>query len=314
MAAISRDDIIACINDMAPESLAEPWDNCGLAIGGARARVWRVLVCLDVTEEIADQAIRTGADMVVSHHPLIFKPLPSIVSGVGNGAVIYKLIQAGVDVYCAHTNVDKTHGGLNDLVAGIVGLRLMDDGRAGDSQDAPFAGPGRGAAPQEQHPYRIGDLPRAYRPDELFEHVCARLKQKAVVVARPPQSGAVGDGVAGRTGGDGVAGVEGGAGGARLEEASIRRLAVMCGSYGIPAPDLAAAKADAVLCGEIKHHDAIELAQMGMHVVAVGHHGSERFFVTLIEKWLKDRFPSLEVACAGFDSHPLQVYHIGCGQ
>ena len=293
METASRDEIIACMNEMAPESLAETWDNCGLMVGGERGRdgrVRRVLVCLDVTEAVADEAIRVGADLVVSHHPLVFKPLRSIVCGEGSGTAIHKLIKADVDVYSAHTNVDKTPGGLNDLVAGIVGLKLMDDGRAGDC-DAAGAAPQPQAPPQPPQPpqpYRIGDLPCVFSPDELFAHICSRLKQDDIAVVRPPQA-------------------------ARGKEPSIRRLAVMCGSYGIDAPVLVAAKADAVLCGEIKHHSAIELAQLGIYVAAVGHHGSERFFMALAEKWLKDRFPSLDVVCAGFDSHPFQVYHYGRG-
>ncbi|MCL2057132.1 MAG: Nif3-like dinuclear metal center hexameric protein [Oscillospiraceae bacterium] len=111
-------DVLDAVNEIAPFELAEPWDNTGLLLGSGDAPVTKVLTALDVTGPVADEAADIGAELIVTHHPIIYPSLKSI----SGGSVVYKLIRAGISVICAHTNLDKTGGGVNDTLVAVLGL------------------------------------------------------------------------------------------------------------------------------------------------------------------------------------------------
>lgn len=103
---------------IAPLELAEHWDNPGLLVdcGG---EVHRVLVALDITPEVLEEAAAKQCEMIVSHHPVIFDPLKKI----GPQDVPFQLVQAGISAICMHTNLDAAEGGVNEVLAGIFGMR-----------------------------------------------------------------------------------------------------------------------------------------------------------------------------------------------
>lgn len=106
-----------------PSSLREPWDNDGvMCLPDGSSEILRALVALDVTEEIVDYAIERGFDLIVSHHPLIFKPLNSIDEENHISRKLIKLICSGITVFSFHTRADKLVGGVNDRLADILGM------------------------------------------------------------------------------------------------------------------------------------------------------------------------------------------------
>ena len=116
-------EIYEMLSDRIPEDLREDWDNDGImCCADDLASVNRVLVTLDVTEEIVDYAIDNGFDLIVSHHPLVFKPINSIDPENHIARKLIKLIKAGVSVISLHTRADKVRGGVNDCLARILGL------------------------------------------------------------------------------------------------------------------------------------------------------------------------------------------------
>ena len=123
------------LTEKMPEELREEWDNDGIMCSpDDSAEVRRVLVCLDVTEEIVDYAIESGFDLIVSHHPLIFKPLASVSLDNHIGRKVIKLLANGVSVFSFHTRADKAKGGVNDLLSDILGLtdvRSFGEGEMG---------------------------------------------------------------------------------------------------------------------------------------------------------------------------------------
>ena len=131
---------------IAPLALAESWDNPGLLVdcGG---EVSRVLVTLDITPEVVEEAARKGCGLIVSHHPVIFSPLKKL-SGQD---VAFQLVKNGISAICMHTNLDAAEGGVNEVLAGIFGMREMEAfaegcGRVGSIELAsrcnqPFNGP-----------------------------------------------------------------------------------------------------------------------------------------------------------------------------
>ena len=115
-------DIVGIINKIAPPELAESWDNPGLQIGDPAAEVTRVMVALDPTPDVIDSAIAASCQLLVTHHPLIFKPLKSISAANPLGSSIQKAIKGGVSIVTLHTNYDIANGGLNDVLASKIGL------------------------------------------------------------------------------------------------------------------------------------------------------------------------------------------------
>ncbi|RCX13812.1 dinuclear metal center YbgI/SA1388 family protein [Anaerobacterium chartisolvens] len=120
-------EIIDIMEEIAPPFLAEDWDNIGLMLGSREQRVKRILICLDASEAVAEEAVCLGADMIISHHPLIFKGLKSIVSDNAKGRLIYKLIKNGIAVYSAHTNLDAASEGVNQCLAESLGLQNIQN-------------------------------------------------------------------------------------------------------------------------------------------------------------------------------------------
>ncbi len=116
-------DISGLINQLYPVALAEEWDNVGLQLGDPAAVVDRVLVCLDVEEKTIAYAEEVGAQLVLSHHPLIYRPLKKIVPGDGAGKAIFRALRQGIAVVSAHTNLDRAKEGLNDWLAARLGLQ-----------------------------------------------------------------------------------------------------------------------------------------------------------------------------------------------
>lgn len=115
-------DIEQAIFDWAPRSLAEDWDNVGLLCGRAEREVSRVLVALDPFEDVAAEARERGAELIVTHHPLIFEPSRSVTDRDGVGRCILYLAAHGIAAINAHTNLDCAAGGVNDVLARTLGL------------------------------------------------------------------------------------------------------------------------------------------------------------------------------------------------
>ena len=120
---VTMKDIAQAIESQAPLQLQESWDNCGLQVGSMSSPVQRVLTALDVTPEVVAEAIEQHVDVIVTHHPMIFKGIKSINTDTMQGKMIGDLLCHTINVYSAHTNLDVTGGGLNDDVATRLGLQ-----------------------------------------------------------------------------------------------------------------------------------------------------------------------------------------------
>lgn len=127
-------DIVAILEQLAPASLACSWDNTGLLLGSYEKEVKKILVTLDVTDEVVEQALLWNADMIVSHHPLIFSSMKRITTDTMNGRRIWKLIGADIAYYAMHTSFDAAPQGMGWLAAtrlGLVDLKPLDEAGIG---------------------------------------------------------------------------------------------------------------------------------------------------------------------------------------
>ena len=118
-------DILNCIERKAPLSLQESYDNAGLQVGDAEREVTGVLLCLDATPAVLQEAIDLGVNLIISHHPLIFKEIKSICKGNVLGDMLFTAIEKGICIYSAHTNLDSMLGGVSYALAKQLGLKNL---------------------------------------------------------------------------------------------------------------------------------------------------------------------------------------------
>jgi dinuclear metal center YbgI/SA1388 family protein len=116
------DDIISRLEQIAPLAAAEDWDNVGLLVGDRRRTVTKLMTCLTLTPDTAAEAIGNGAELVVVHHPLPFRPVSQITTDTTAGRLLFELIEAGVSVFSAHTAFDSAEFGINQQLAAGFGL------------------------------------------------------------------------------------------------------------------------------------------------------------------------------------------------
>ena len=171
-------DILAFLDTLAPRSLKMDWDNCGLLCGRPGREVRRILVALDPFDTVIDEAIRVKADLLVTHHPLIFRNgLMAVNEDTEAGRCVLKLVENGIAAINAHTNLDIAPGGINDVLAQTLGLNGIETiGEEGLLR--------RGTVPAQPLPQFLAHVKQALGCDGL----------RYVEVGRPVATVAVGGG------------------------------------------------------------------------------------------------------------------------
>ena len=121
-------EIIHSIESVAPRSAQEEWDNSGMQVGDAGREVSSVLLTTDITEDVVNEAIMSGCDLIISHHPLLFHGLKQVCGQTPQARVVELAIKHNIAIYSAHTNLDSVVGGINTWLAdklGIVEQRIL---------------------------------------------------------------------------------------------------------------------------------------------------------------------------------------------
>ncbi len=185
--SVATDEFVRIVEHIAPRELAYDWDNSGLLLRCGDT-VSRVLIALDATPFVAEEAKRRGCDMIFVHHPLLFSPVKSLNCHKPQDAVLMKLIRAGISLYAAHTTFDRANGGINDVLAKNLGLR--------DVIVTPDAG---------EMLMRVGNLPEAMEKNVLFARVKDSLGVESLRVSQTECGKITRVAVAGGSGGDFVA-------------------------------------------------------------------------------------------------------------
>ena len=152
-------EIIASLERLAPLRLQDEWDNSGLQVGFPESDIHRILVCLDVTEDIVNEAVEKECNMIVSHHPLLFKALRQLSDATYQQRCVVQALSRGISIYSAHTSLDNAPGGVNHKMAEILGLREL---RWLSPQEGADAGSGL-----------VGELPAAERDEDFLRRVKA---------------------------------------------------------------------------------------------------------------------------------------------
>ena len=192
-------EIYEFINSVAPFDIQEGFDNAGFLVGRRDRAVRKILVALDITGEVAEEAARLGAELIVAHHPVIFNPVKSVTDETLTGQVLLALAEQKIAAICAHTNLDAARGGVNDCLA--EALELTGIGQLSQA-----------GVDDQGHPYGIGRVGTVHRPGLSAREYAAFVKEKlgssdvrVVDGGRPVQRVAVGGGACGSMMEDAVA-------------------------------------------------------------------------------------------------------------
>ena len=119
-------DVTNYLETIAPLQLQEEYDNAGLIIGDGNDRIKGVLICLDVTDEVLNEAINSKCNLIIAHHPLIFSGIKKINDSSYPSSCVYKAIQNGINIYAIHTNLDNVPQGVNGKIADILNLNSRE--------------------------------------------------------------------------------------------------------------------------------------------------------------------------------------------
>lgn len=157
------EDAIAVLEQQYPPETAEEWDAVGLACGDRAASLRRVLFAVDPSPEVIDEAIGWDADLLVTHHPLLLRPIHAVSSDTWKGRAIQRLVKADCALFTAHTNADVARGGVNDALAAALGLTNLSPLRV-----SPLVSSGIGLG-------RVGELPTPTTVDAFARTVASAL-------------------------------------------------------------------------------------------------------------------------------------------
>ncbi|MCQ2437418.1 MAG: Nif3-like dinuclear metal center hexameric protein [Clostridia bacterium] len=214
-------DIADILNEIAPPVLAEEWDNVGLLVGHADKEVRKILCALDLTEAVVAEAVELKVDMIVTHHPSMFRGVKRLTDANAEGRMLLNLIEHGIAHYAAHTNFDKATPGVNDALCKALGLTDVVAFESG---------------------LRLG------RVETQTFGVFAALAAKVL----------------------------GGQGFRYGDDLSvIQKVAVMGGSGGDYVGEAKSNGADVFLSGEFSYHLAVDCAENGLNMLAMGHDRTE---------------------------------------
>lgn len=157
--APTLNDILNLLESVSPAGLAEPWDNPGLQVGFPLQKIRTIFTSLDPTPGALQRALDARAQMLLTHHPLIFKPISQVNSESFPGDVIFRAIKKDVAIVCAHTNLDASRAGINDILADLLGLVNVEVLKENTASEGP-AGLGR-----------IGDLLKPLPLDAVLREI-----------------------------------------------------------------------------------------------------------------------------------------------
>jgi len=263
-------EVMNALENFAPLPLQESYDNAGLQVGLTEVEVSGVLLCLDVTEEVISEAIELGCNLIVSHHPLLFRGLKTLSDTDMVQRCVRMAVQNDINIYSAHTNLDSSIDGVNYAIAerlGLVDVELIQQRRVPVKADSKermvLAGNGVIGYLTEGE----DSLVFLQRVKQAFGVECLMHNE---LLQRPIQCVAI----------------CGGAGDFLLDEA-IRQ------------------KADAFLTGEMHYHQYFGHAQQ-IQIGVLGHYQSEQYTADILRGVIGDRFPDLALFKTTVCTNPIK--------
>lgn len=275
--AVTLSELIDALQRIAPLGIAESWDNVGLLVGDPASSIGKVMTCLTLNDGVLAEAIDRKIGLVVSHHPIPFRPLTRITTEDPTGRILWRAMQHSIAIYSPHTAWDNAHEGINRQLAGLLQLGnlrplvpLMRKENSqwgkvnqGTSLDAPME--------RELGCGVIGEFAKPVRIDDLVERLGAGIRGMSV---RCTDSG----------------------------ERLVTRIGIVCGSGGSMLGKAAGERCDLFLTGEATYHQCLEADARGVAMLMIGHFASEAFSMRKLAELLAHAFPQIEVGVSESES------------
>ena len=274
-------EIVKVLDSVAPQSLAEGWDNVGLQVGDPERRVKSIWIALDPTFEVVNAACRDQVDLLITHHPLLFKPLQSLNFRTPVGAVIDLAVRHQLAIFAAHTNLDSAQGGINDILAGRIGLcDLKPLVPAQEPQRLLNAVCPSVTPDQSAGIGRIGRLESEVDLNTLAIQLKKSLKLRYLKVAGDPAL-------------------------------PVEKVAVCSGSGASLLDDFFASGAQVFVSGDLRYHDARDVEASHLGLIDIGHFASEHLIVHALAETLAGLFAdsnmNLRVKACDIETDPFTV-------
>ncbi|MET0964763.1 MAG: Nif3-like dinuclear metal center hexameric protein [Nakamurella sp.] len=283
-------DVIQTVQAAYPPGLAEEWDTgIGLTCGDPAAEITGVLLAVDADQSTVAEAIDLGVGLLLTHHPLLFRPVQSVAADTAKGALIHRMITSGIGHFAAHTNADKAVGGVNDALAAALGLTVLRplvpaaaDGLAGtDASAGTETGTGTGTGSG-----RIGELAEPLTLRAFCALVADRLPATVTGV---------------RAAGD--------------PDRMLSTIAVCGGAGDSFLPAAAAAGVDGYLTSDLRHHVVAEFASDPVNpaVIEVSHWAGEWPWLQVAAALIGKAHPSLAVTVSTRRTDPWSLCTLPSG-
>jgi dinuclear metal center YbgI/SA1388 family protein len=272
---IAVKDIAMLMEEIAPSHLSESWDNVGLQVGQMDWPVQSIQIALDPSPYVIAAACSQRVNLLITHHPLIFRPLSQIDFSTPVGTIIRMAWENRMAIFAAHTNLDAAQGGLNDLLAQQLGLsqlvplrptKLMA-GTELPAEDATGIG-------------RLGRLPQTLTLAELAETIKSRMNLSALSVA-----------------GD--------------LDLPVKQVALCTGSGASLMKEFFQSGANVYISGDMRYHDARSVEDAGLGLIDIGHFASEHIMVhglaQRLHEYCLDKKYDVNIEACRLEKNPFMV-------
>jgi dinuclear metal center YbgI/SA1388 family protein len=258
-------DIIKVLDSVAPQALAEAWDNVGLQVGDPERTVKNIWIALDPTYQVVKAACRQKVDLLITHHPLLFKPLQSLNFRTPVGSIIDLAVRHHLTIFAAHTNLDSALGGINDILAGRIGLYdLKPLVRAHGCQRIENDVDPLVAPDQDVGIGRVGLLESAVDLQTLANEIKNKLKLRYLKLSGDPAL-------------------------------PVKKVAICSGSGGSLLADFFASGAQVFISGDLRYHDARDVEASNLGLIDIGHFASEHLIIGVLAEKLAGIFADLKM-------------------
>lgn len=271
--AVRGELILQAVRELCPPRYAVDGDKTGLQVGRCNRDMGRVLCTLDLTLEVAEEARDVGADVIISHHAVIFRALKNLRTDTFKGRILETLIKSEIAVYVPHTAMDVVDGGINDWLAKACGLEatrfLKETGRD----------PVKGDPSSEPVPRGIGRVGKLAAPEGLMDFVARLKKTLAITGVRVSAAG---------------------------PDVKVKKVAVLSGDGRSFLESAIFAGADVMVTGDVDHHTALQARACGISLIDVGHWGGERQVIELLADGLRQKLEGkdVEILASAVDTNP----------
>ncbi|WP_101772833.1 Nif3-like dinuclear metal center hexameric protein [Peptostreptococcus faecalis] len=250
-------EIIEIIDSKYPEKLQYQWDNSGLNLGDKESDIKKILVTLEVNNEVVNEAIEKKVDLIISHHPMLFSKINRIEKSDIKGNLIYNLIKNNISVYCMHTNYDIAFDGLNDYFMEKIGAESGNVFDKIGSDDEYHGGSVYGLG-------RVAELVDFVEVTEIIEIIKNNLSIENLRYV------------------------------GNLDQ-KIKKFAVVTGSGAEYFEKAKHENLDLLITGDVKYHNAMDALELGISIIDCGHFGSEKIFSDSIFSFISTVLNGVEI-------------------